>query len=80
MEKQPIDSYTVIHALFGFLAHKSGLTDAEILVLAVLYEVIEPSIIDQMRQGKNPLEWNHEGRANIAVDILAALLGARLAR
>ena len=80
MEKQPIDSDTVIHALYGFLAHKSGLTDAEILALAILYEILEPAIIDQMRQGRNPLKWNHEGRGNIAVDILAAWLGARLAR
>jgi hypothetical protein len=80
MEKKPIDSYTVIHALYGFLAKKSGFTDTEILTIAILYEVLEPAIIDQMRQGRNPLQWNHEGQANIAVDIFVAWFGAQLAK
>jgi len=80
MEKQPIDSYTVIHLLYGFLAKKSGFSDTEIVIVALLYEIIEPHIIESMQQGTNPLEWNHEGKKNILVDVLAAYIGSRLAK
>jgi len=80
MEKQPIDSYTVIHLLYGFLAKKSGFSETEIVIVALLYEIVEPHIIESMQNGRNPLEWNHEGRKNILVDVLAAVVGSRLAK
>jgi hypothetical protein len=79
-DKKAIDIYTFIHALFGYVAAKKGLSKTEILILAGLYEIIEPSIINTMKNGANTLDWNHESRQNIIVDIAAALVGAKLAK
>lgn len=80
LEKKPIDGYTVIHALYGFLAKKSGYSYTQILIVATLYEILEPRIIARMKQGSNPLEWDHEGPTNITTDIVIALVGAYLGR
>ena len=79
IEKKLIDSYTVIHLMYGFLSKKSGFTYTQILIVAALYEILEPRIIAQMKQGSNPLDWNNESGGNITTDIIAAMIGAYLA-
>ncbi len=74
MEKSPIDKYTVAHFLFGVLGKRAGWKSSSIVILAVGYEIIEPTIIEKI-----PL-WNKEGPSNIGVDVLAAWLGSRLVK
>ena len=69
-----------MHALFGYVAAKKGLSNTDILILAGLYELIEPKIIDAMKNGTNTLDWDHESRQNIIIDIFVPLLGAYLAK
>jgi len=79
-DKKAIDIYTFVHALFGYVAAKKGLSNTDILILAGLYELIEPKIIDAMKNGTNTLDWDHESRQNIIIDIFVPLLGAYLAK
>jgi hypothetical protein len=46
----PIDLYTFVHFLYGYVAKSYGYSNKDILVGAVLYEMIEPSIIDYMEK------------------------------
>ena len=51
----------------------------EIIGLALLYEIVEPSIIRFMREELKTEVWGYESPKNIITDILVAPLGAYLA-
>ncbi len=72
----PIDLYTFVHFLYGYVAKSYGYSNKAILVGAVLYEMIEPSIIDYMRNTLKMNAWGHESKHNILWDILIAEFGA----
>lgn len=74
IEKSPIDKYTVAHFLFGVLAKRAGWKSSSIVIVAVGYEIIEPTLI------KKITTWNKESSSNIAVDVLAAWVGSRLVK
>lgn len=72
----PIDVYTLVHFLYGYVAKRYGYSNEAILVGAVLYEMIEPRIIDYMRNTLKMDAWGHESKHNILWDILIAEFGA----
>ena len=78
-EKAMLDGYTLVHTSFGYFARKHGLSYSQIIGLAILYEIVEPSIIRYMREELKTQVWDYEGPKNIIVDILVAPLGAYLA-
>lgn len=77
--KSTIDFYTIVHFLYGYGAKKTGMSDTQIVLLATLYEIIEPSIIRYMREDLNLDVWGYESKKNIATDIIVAYLGSKLA-
>jgi len=78
-DKDAVDFYTLVHMMYGYGAKKIGMSDTQIVALAILYEIIEPSIIRYMREDLNLDVWGYESKKNIAVDIIVAYLGSKLA-
>lgn len=77
-DRSAIDGYTFVHMGFGYGAKKMGLNNSQILILAIVYEMIEPSIIKYMREELKLDVWGYESRQNIVVDVIAAYVGAKL--
>lgn len=77
-DKDAIDIYTLVHMMYGYGAKKLGMSDTEIVLLAVAYELLEPSIIKYMRENLKLNVWGYESKKNIAVDIAIAFVGAKL--
>ena len=76
--KSTIDLYTLVHMMYGYVAKKVGMSDTQIVGLAILYELIEPSIIKYMREDLKIDVWGYESKKNIALDVVVAYLGAKL--
>lgn len=79
-DTSPFDLYTIAHFLYGYVAKRYGATNEGILVGAVLYEMIEPTIIDFMRKDLGMNAWGHESKMNILWDILIVEFGAYMAQ
>ena len=79
-DRQAVDFYTFVHLFYGYLAAKRGWNNTQIVIGASVYEIVEPIIIDKMRNGSNQLDWNHESTKNIMVDIVISLIGAHYGR
>jgi hypothetical protein len=75
-DKSPIDAWTLVHGLWGYLGKKQGLTTTQIMIISTLYELIEDTVIEN---GMNQVGWTKEEKHNALVDILAAYLGSELA-
>ena len=78
-DKNAVDFYTFVHMMYGYGAKKVGMSDTQIVALAILYELIEPSIIKYMREDLRLDVWGYESKKNIAVDIAIAYIGSKLA-
>ena len=78
MAQDAVDIYTLVHTLYGYGAKKLGMSNTQIVALAVLYELIEPSIIKYMREDLKLDVWGYESKKNIALDILVAYVGAKI--
>lgn len=72
----PIDLYTLVHFLYGYLAREYNWSREDIMVGAIMYEFIEPTIIKIMRQNLGIMAWGHESKQNILWDIFIAEIGA----
>jgi len=77
-DKDAIDLYTIAHTLYGYAAKRLGMSNTQIVLLAIAYEIIEPSLIRYMREDLNLDVWGYETKENILVDILSAYIGAKL--
>lgn len=77
-DESAIDLYTFAHLGFGIGAKQLGMSTNQILIIAVAYEILEPSIIKYMRESLNINAWGYESKSNIVVDVLAAYVGAKI--
>ena len=77
-DESAVDIYTLVHTMYGYGANKIGMSNTQIVAVALLYELIEPSIIRYMREEMKLDTWGYESKRNIFVDILVAYLGAKL--
>jgi hypothetical protein len=77
-DQKPIDGYTLVHFLVGYLARKHGASYPMIIVGSIVYELLEDKIIDSFTLSK--IGWDKESKKNAIVDIAAALLGARMVK
>jgi len=77
-DEDAIDLYTIAHTLYGYTAKRLGMSNTQIVLLAIAYEIIEPYIIRYMREDLNLDVWGYETKENILVDILSAYIGAKL--
>lgn len=77
-DKHPIDAYTLVHGLFGFICQRLGVSQQNTVAVAFLYEVVEPFIIRFMREDLKMNAWGYESALNIAIDVLIADIGWRL--
>ena len=75
-DKSPVDFYTLVHYFYGKVARDLGYNMNTIMLGAILYELVEPSIITYMRKDLGMNVWGHESPSNVIVDILAAYIGA----
>ena len=78
-DKDAVDFYTLVHMMYGYGAKRLGMSNTQIVALAILYELVEPSIIRYMREDLNLNVWGYESKKNIAVDIAIAYIGAKIA-
>ena len=69
------DFYSLIHFGVGYWAKKRGFPTQQIMIAAVIYELIEDPLIDGLKLKR----WRKETKNNALVDILLAYLGARMA-
>lgn len=76
--RKPLDTYTLIHFVAGYVARKQGVSYSMIIAGSIVYELLEDKIIDSFSLSR--IGWDKESKKNSLVDIAAALLGARLAK
>lgn len=74
-DRLAIDAYTAVHFIYGYIAKGMGYTNEQIMIGAVLYEMIEPKILDFMRNTLKVNAWGHESKHNILWDILISEVG-----
>ena len=72
----PFDSYSIAHLGVGYFARKHGISITQIMLMAVIYELIEDPLIG----GLGLKRWRKETKNNALTDILLAYLGARIAQ
>ena len=76
-DRSPVDYWTIVHSLWGFIGTRQGLTTTQVMLVSTLYELVEDRVIEQ---GMKNLGWTKEAKHNALVDILAAYIGSEMAK
>lgn len=70
-----IDEWSLVHFGAGALMKRVGIRPVFAGLLIIGYEIIEPQLIEMMRDSKLDLGWSHESERNILSDVILGFAG-----